>query len=221
MNEEEVIQYLSTTPDFFARHTELLESMSLPHPVSGKVVSLLEYQVALLRQSTADYKAQFERLVQVARENEETMQKSRRLVLASLACDSLDDFVGVIDDLVRNDFGLSHHTLLLYDESIDSSIRTHRLSENESILSNTSSFQACYCGALPENEMRFLFPDDWAEMESVAVLPLQSRSGGDVKSCGVLVLGAESKVAFDQGKGTLFLQYLADLLSAILLRLIP
>jgi uncharacterized protein YigA (DUF484 family) len=36
-----------------------------------------------------------------------------------------------------------------------------------------------------------------------------------------LVLGAKSESAFNKDKGAMFLQYIADLLSAILLRLLP
>ncbi|PYF77960.1 MULTISPECIES: DUF484 family protein [Marinomonas] len=221
MSEDDVVQYLSQKPDFFSRHTDLLESLTLPHPVNGKVISLLEYQVNLLRKTTADYRSQFERLVEVARDNEATMQKSRRLVLAGLNCSSLDDLAVVIDDMVRDDFEVSHHALILYGEFPDSAIRTHQLVEDDAFLSHTAGFSDCFCGVLPANEMNYLFADDASSIKSVAVLPLLSRAGGEIKRCGVLVLGAESKSAFDKEKGALFLQYVADLLSAILLRLLP
>jgi len=221
MSEEEVIQYLSKTPDFFVRHADLLESLTLPHPVSGKVVSLLEYQVNLLRKTTAEYRGQFERLVDVARENESTLQKSRRLVLAGLDCESLDDFAVVVGDMVRDDFDVSHHALVLYGDYPDSAVRSHILTEEDVLLSHASGFSECFCGMLPANEMRYLFSSDIDSIGSVAVLPLLSRAGGDVNKCGVLVLGAESKIAFDEERGTLFLQHIADLLSAMLLRLQP
>ncbi|ETX09528.1 hypothetical protein MUS1_08510 [Marinomonas ushuaiensis DSM 15871] len=221
MSEEEVIQYLSNTPDFFVRHADLLESLTLPHPVSGKVVSLLEYQVNQLRKTTAEYRGQFERLIDVARENESTLQKSRRLVLAGLGCESLDDFSVIVGDMVRDDFDVSHHALVLYGSYPDSAVRSHILTEDDVLLSHASGFSECFCGMLPANEMQYLFPDDVDAISSVAVLPLLSRAGGDTKRCGVLVLGAENKAAFDKEKGTMFLQHIADLLSAMLLRLQP
>ncbi|NLQ19007.1 DUF484 family protein [Marinomonas sp. M1K-6] len=221
MNEEEVVQYLSTSADFFVRHADLLESLTLPHPVNGKVISLLEYQVDLLRKSTADYRGQFERLVEVARENEAIMQKSQRLVLAGLTCCSLDDLAVVIDDMVRDDFDVSHHALILYGEFPNSAVRTHTLREDDLFLSHAAGFTECFCGQLPANEMRFIFSENADAIGSVAVLPLLSREGGDIRKCGVLILGAKSQSAFGKEKGTMFLQYLADLLSAILLRLLP
>ncbi|QUX96993.1 DUF484 domain-containing protein [Marinomonas sp. CT5] len=221
MSEEEVVQYLSDKPDFFSRHADLLESLTLPHPVNGKVISLLEYQVNLLRKTTEDYRGQFERLVEVARENESTMQKSRRLVLAGLTCSSLDDFAVVVDDMVRDDFEVTQHALILFGDVGDSAVRSHELVEEDAFLSHVAGFSECFCGVIPKHEMSYLFSENASTVCSVAVLPLLSREGGEVKKCGVLVLGSESESAFDKEKGTMFLQYLADLLSAILLRLLP
>ncbi|MBR7889995.1 DUF484 family protein [Marinomonas sp. A79] len=221
MSEEEIVQYLSNTPDFFTRHADLLESMTLPHPVSGNVISLLEYQVTTLRQSTSAYRSQFERLVEVARENELTMQKSRRLVLAGLTCSTLDDLAVVISDMVRDDFDASFHAFVLYDHAYDSAVRVHHRTEDHDALARVIQHDDCYCGRLSDTEMQYLFAENASAVNSVAVLPLVSREGGDIQKYGVLVLGASTEHAFDQEKGTLFLQYLADLLSAILLRLIP
>ncbi|TYL48625.1 DUF484 family protein [Marinomonas sp. IMCC 4694] len=221
MSEEEVIQYLSSTPDFFTRHADVLEGLTLPHPINAKVVSLLEYQVTILRQKNASYKAEFEHLVDVARENASTLQKSRRLVLAGLSCVSLEDFAVVIDDIVREDFAVPHHALILYSDKVESSVRTHQLVKEGDLLAHTVGFIDCFCGMLPANELDILFPQSGESIRSVAVLPLLSREGGEIKKRGVLVLGANAEATFGKSKGVLFLQYLADLLSAILLRLMP
>lgn len=220
MKEEEVIQYLSNSPDFFVKHTELLEGLTLPHPASGKAISLLEYQVAQLRKSTASYRNEFERLVEVARENESTMKKSRRLVLASLACESLDDFAVVVDDMIRDDFAIPYHTLVLFDDYPDCAIRTHFLTEEDLVLPQTAGFKECYCGELPEEELAFLFADDADKVKSIAVLPLLSSQSDSEQALGVLVLASDKVLAFHHEKGAMFLQYIADLLSAILTRLV-
>lgn len=232
MNETKVVEHLLSDPDFFLRHPDLLEQLTLPHPVNGKVISLLEYQVCLLRESANKYRGQFERLVDVARENEATMHKSQRLVLAGLTCTSLDDLSAVVDDMVRRDFGVPYHTLILYDHqdeqdavkrslSNSTSVRCLSLSDMTKAAPKTVSFTECFRGTLPNSEQAFLFPDKEAMIRSVAVLPLLSREGGELKQCGVLVLGSDLKSAFAEDKGVVFLQYLADLLSAIVLRLLP
>ncbi len=221
MSEEEIIQYLSSTPDFFVRNAEVLDGLTIPHPVNGRAISLLEYQVNQLRKSTAEYRGQFERLVEVARENESTMQKSRRLILAGLNCRSLDDLVVAVDDMVRDDFEVSFHTLILFGDHQDSSIKGHNLEVDKGLMPFTMNLDECFCGILPENEMSYLFAENAGKVNSVAVLPLLSRAGGDIEKRGLLILGSDKTTAFDQAKGTFFLQHLADLLSAILLRLTP
>lgn len=220
MSEEDVIQYLLSTPDFFARHPDVLECLSLPHPINGKVISLLEYQVNLLRKSTAGYRREFERLVEIARENESTMQKSRRLVLAGLTCKSLDDFAVVVDDMVRDDFGVSYHSLMLFHEYTDCSIPWCSLESAQKQLSYVFSKTKSDCGPLPETELSFLFSQNAKNIRSTAILPLLSREDDEPRWYGVLALGASSKTAFDRDKGDLFIQYIADLLSAIMLRLV-
>ncbi|BFM49400.1 DUF484 family protein [Marinomonas sp. THO17] len=221
MSEEEVIQYLVSTPDFFVRNAEILDDLTIPHPVNGRAISLLEYQVDHMRKSTAQYRSQFERLVEVARENESTMQKSRRLILAGLNCRSLDDLAVAVDDMVRDDFEVSFHTLLLFGEHPDSAVRSLSLNEADNRIPFTIKMTDCYCGILPAAEMAYLLDDHAELIQSVAVLPLLSRAGGELKKRGVLVLGSEKATAFDKDKGTFFLQHLADLLSALLLRLVP
>lgn len=221
MSEEEIIQYLSNTPDFFVRNADVLDGLTIPHPVNGRAISLLEYQVNHLRKSTAEYRGQFERLVDVARENESTMQKSRRLILAGLNCRSLDDLAVAVDDMVRVDFDVAFHTLILFGDHQDCSIKCHNLDVDQGLMPFTMNLDESFCGILPEKEMAYLFTEEAGQVNSVAVLPLLSRAGGDIKKRGLLVLGSDKATTFDQQKGTFFLQHLADLLSAILLRLTP
>ena len=47
--EEQVIVYLRNHPDFFQQHAHLLSELRLPHE-SGSAVSLVERQVAILRE---------------------------------------------------------------------------------------------------------------------------------------------------------------------------
>jgi len=221
MKEEEVAQYLLDNPEFFVQHSDVLEKLTLPHPINGKVISLLEYQVVTLRNSAKRYQGQFEKLIDVARENESTMQKSRRLILAGLTCETVEDLSIVVSDMVRDDFAIAHHALVLFADLPDSSVRTHQITENDPLLAHTAGLSECFCGVLPKNEMKYLFSDDAEKIRSVAVLPLLSRVGGVVDKRAVLVLGSEQESAFDKGKGMFFLQHLADSLSAILLRLLP
>lgn len=222
MTEEEVIHYLKTTPDFFERNPALLEELTIPHPVHGGAISLLERQVSLLRKSTADYRGEFERLVAIARENESIMKKSRRLILKCLSCETLDDFAAAVEEVMREDFGINTMSLVLFsDDELDTSVRTASWQDSESILKEMLVQSGCYCGVLSVAESEFLFESQSDSVMSSAIMPLASHEGGQVAYHGVLALGSNRLNHFDKEKGSLFLDYLSDLLSALLLRLLP
>ena len=219
MNEAEVIQYLSSKPDFFVKNPELLESLTLPHPVHGGVISLLEYQVALLRKSTSDYRREFDRLIEVARENEAIMQKTRRFILSGLDCVSLDDFAVVVDDMVRDDFAASCHALVLFDDDYDCAIRRCSTDDLEAHLASIARMKQSACGVLSRKELVYLFQNDATNIKSHAVMPIMSLHEGEKHIIGVLALGAASKETFAKKKENLFLEHIAELLNVLIQRL--
>ncbi|TDO96491.1 DUF484 family protein [Marinomonas balearica] len=221
MKDEDVVDYLKSTPDFFVRNASLLEALTVPHPVHGGAISLLERQVQLLRKTSEDHRSQFDILVNVARENEATMKKSRRVVVNGLGCETLDDFAAMIDDVIREEFDIPLRSLILFsDTNINSSVRTSTWEDAGELLKEMLSKGGCYCGVLSVKESNFLFPANSDEVMSSAVLPLISRENGQIHYHGVLALGSRRLNDFDKEKGALFLDYLSDLLSAILMRLL-
>ncbi|EAQ64763.1 hypothetical protein MED121_23479 [Marinomonas sp. MED121] len=223
MTEANVIEFLKANPKFFHEHLDLLEMMDVPHALeANNTVSLIERQVFLLRKSAEDYKSQFERLVHVARENEAIMHKSRRLVLASMGCASLDEFAIMLDDAMRDDFNIKLHSLVLFsDLPLDTNIRVTAMADAEPVLKEVLLKTGCYCGALSVAEAKYLFEDKADQVMSSAVLPLVSHYQGADKYIGMLALGSDELEKFKQEKGVLFLEYLSDILSAILIRLLP
>ncbi|MGO3345269.1 MAG: DUF484 family protein [Marinomonas sp.] len=219
MNEAEVIKYLSHKPDFFVKNPELLESLTLPHPVHGRAISLLEYQVDLLKKSTADYRREFERLVNVARENEAIMQKTRRLILAGLECTTLDELAVVIDDMVRDDLAAAYHSLVLFGDNQGSAIRCCSTEDVSKYLASASRVKKSACGTLSKKALGYFFQDDVSEVRSHAVLPITYLYDNKKYTAGMLVLGATSEKVFSTEREILFLEYTAELLSVLIQRL--
>ena len=50
ITEDDIANYLANTPDFFARHAELLASVQLSSPHGNRAVSLQERQAEMLRE---------------------------------------------------------------------------------------------------------------------------------------------------------------------------
>src|SRR5262245_9853300 len=76
----EVIEFLRANPTFLDQHPQLLSQLTIPH-ASGDAVSLLERQVAVLREDNSRLKRQFDELIRHARHNEQLTQRIHALVL--------------------------------------------------------------------------------------------------------------------------------------------
>ena len=77
--EEAIADYLRSHPDFFERHSTLLLALELPHRTGGAAISLVERQVAMLRQRNAQLERQFKDLVAVAKLNDALVEKIHQL----------------------------------------------------------------------------------------------------------------------------------------------
>jgi hypothetical protein len=83
LSEQSIHDYLVAHPDFFERHSTLLSSLNLPH-ASGGAVSLVERQVAVLRQKDLKLERQLKELIEVARANDLLGAKIHELTMQLL-----------------------------------------------------------------------------------------------------------------------------------------
>lgn len=221
MNEKEVAEFLRRHTTFFHGHLDLLEELSVPHPVdSDKVVSLLERQVGLLRSSTEEYKQQFKSLVQAARDNSVIVHRSKKIVSASMDCDSVDDFLAILDDIMRNDFSIQHHSILLFSETfLDINVPVSSLSEARAEFKIAFSGKQKYYKSLTDKEKNYLFSGKSFEAQSFAAFPLIYHYQGRECYLGLFALASEDENYFYDNKTRLSLDYFSELLSLILIRL--
>ncbi|QKT03711.1 DUF484 family protein [Ectothiorhodospiraceae bacterium 2226] len=84
IGDKEVVRYLRQTPDFFARHSELLTELTLPHAVNGKAVSLIEHQVAILQEQRTELKRRLDGLLAIAAENDRLHSRLHEFTLLLL-----------------------------------------------------------------------------------------------------------------------------------------
>lgn len=221
MKESEVVRFLEEHPDFFHEHLELLEKLSVPHPLnSAKTVSLIERQVHLLRTSTASYKQEFQRLVQAARENESIILRSKKIISAGMSCSTLDDFAILLDDVMRKDFMIESYALTLFSEQgLDTNIPVCSLAGLTPSLKDKMIRTDHYFDSLSTIELQSLFPNGVDNAKVFAIFPLLYRHQGIDHYLGVLALSSEDECRFQREKNTLSLEYFSDLLSSILIRL--
>ena len=65
-----VAEWLAGHPDFFERHPELLEALSVPHLLPPGVASLVERQVLLLRARETATRRKLAQLIEIARDGD-------------------------------------------------------------------------------------------------------------------------------------------------------
>ncbi len=214
----QVEDYLAAHPDFFCSRDELLNKLRIPHQ-RGDTISLVERQVALLRDRNNNMHGRLNELLGIARDNDRLFERTRRLVLSVLEAETLDALTDAVDDSLSHDFKIDYLSQILIADSKFSSrlpcytkdVVCHRVGVDDLLDSNR-----VICGKLRERELKFLFPESWKMVHSTAVVPLYYK-----RPLGLLAVGSGKEGDFRAGSGTLFLNFIAEVMARSLSAFIP
>jgi len=219
IGEKGVANYLRSHPNFFEDKPSLLSDLRVPHQ-TGSAVSLVERQVATLRESNENRQAQLDGLIQIARDNDRLNSHLHQLTLQLMEAGELDVLLTIISDRLKNDFDadlVSVH-LLCPPVSEANSSRSEFVADVDvfnrlfkSVLKGAKGGARPYCGRLKAEQLQFLFADRSEDVGSSALLPL--GSGG---SLGLLAIGSLDRNRFTIGTDTHFLARMAEIMSAAL-----
>ncbi|HIO91854.1 MAG TPA: DUF484 family protein [Leucothrix mucor] len=214
LGEDEIAAYLYQHPDFFQRHTELLEKQQIPHHNTGSTTSLIERQVAVLRDKNNHLEEQLNGLLRAARSNEQIVIRLQHLTLELLRAENLDDMINICQDVLRSDFNADFVSIRLIKKNArkKSQANLHFIKSSDDILTQFDKlFESGkpVCGKLSSQQQKFLFSAHVDEVNSVALLPLQAST-----NLGILALGSQDESRFHPGMGTVFIGHLAELISA-------
>ena len=218
VSDEQVEIYLAANPDFFRTRDELLGQLRIPHQ-RGDTISLVERQVALLRERNNNMRERLNDLLSVARDNDRLFERTRRLVLSILEADKLDEVVDAVDESLSHDFGIDFVSQILVADTPFSSrlpcyskdVVTSNVGIEDLLESNHT-----ICGKLRDRELKFLFQENWKMVRSSAVVPLYYN-----RPLGVLAVGSRKEDDFRAGSGTMFLSFIAEIVSRAIEPLIP
>lgn len=214
----DVEAYLHRHPDFFQGRDELIRALTLPHPTGG-AISLVERQVALLREETQRYRTQLQELVQIARYNDELIARLQQLTVKLMDCAALDEVLALLESALRQDFHADAATLRLFTaEAAAFDAGAHAFLNVAAIERDalTPSLQEVLdagrpaCGRLPNEQLVQLFPTTAGEIGSAALLPL--AGGADIPPVGLLAIGSRSAERFTPEMGTTYLNYMNELI---------
>jgi len=213
LGEQGVADYLRQHPSFFEDKPTLLADLRVPH-TAGTAVSLVERQVAVLREGNASLQDQLESLLQVARENDKLNALLHTFTLRIIESDSLETLLQLIDKQLRLSFSADlvsvrllacteDAALLSRDEFPDDADALCGLFRRE--LSGSKPF----CGQLSNEQLAALFGEQAESVASSALLPLGSRG-----AYGLLVIGSYERDRYHAGIDTAFLKNLSEVVSA-------
>ena len=215
--EDAIADYLREHPDFFDRHPNLLEDLIIPHSCGG-AVSLVEYQVSVLRDQVHEMRRRIQSLANKARDNEALSQRLHQLTLSLVECARLDEILTSLYQAMGEDFEAEFAAIRLFAEPVSKADQglgefVGAGSEGRELFAQALASSKPLCGHIKESQLGFLFPEHAGEIASGALLPL-----GDRERFGVLAIGSRDAQRFHPGMGTIFLRQLGEIVSRILAR---
>ncbi|HCJ29039.1 MAG TPA: DUF484 domain-containing protein [Pseudomonas sp.] len=206
---ETVAAYLRAHPEFFVDHDELIPELRIPH-LPGGAVSLVERQVKLLRERNIEMRHRLSQLMDMARDNDRLFDKTRRLVLDLLDANSLEEIIGAVDESLRHEFQVPYVSLILFSESPLPVGRSVTAAEAQQAIGGLLGTGKTVCGVLRPHELAFLFGEEESSgIGSAAVVALNQQQG-------ILAIGSQDPQHYKSSLGTLFLGYIAEVLTRVL-----
>ncbi len=213
-DEDQVVDYLISNPDFFLRHSTLLNDLQVPHEAGG-AVSLIERQVTVLREKNEHFQNKLREMVDAVHDNQRLHVSLHRLSVSLLEADGIDDMIGIVDDELRHKLGTDFVYFRLHSESaltVDESQSHTYISSDDPLLELFAPVlkkQRIHCGRLSEAQLEKLFLEDALEVRSAAVIPVEVPG-----IRGIIGLGSRDEHRYHPGMGTDFLGRLAELITA-------
>ena len=231
IEEQHVVEFLRTQPEFFTRHPDVLMDMALHH-ASGTAISLIERQVVNLREHNRHLKGQLHDLVKIARDNDRLSERMHRLVLSLMDCTTLQDvFIGIYDSL-RNDFHADAVVMRLMakPKAAINAINDNGATDNGVLFvdKDDTAWDAFkgflknakpVCGHLGTTQINALFGDQASSVASAALIPLSGIPGTGTGAdhlripAGIVAIGSYDTEHFHHGMGTHFLSQMGEIIS--------
>jgi uncharacterized protein YigA (DUF484 family) len=212
--EQELVRdYLTKNPDFFEQNSDIFEVINISHD-SGKAISLVERQIGIMRERNSKMITQIDQMQAAAKENALLMEKTNRLVLNLVQANDLNSLGKALTVSLKSDFSTEFFSLTLINK--DPAVTKNAVnfvSENEakSIIGNILSAKKAICGKRKHEEISLLFGNQAEEIGSVLALPLRTTN-----TFGVLALGHSDPEFYTKEIGTVFIDYIGDLLSELI-----
>jgi uncharacterized protein YigA (DUF484 family) len=217
-SESDIAAYLSSHPDFFERHLPLLRRLQIPHPAGAATVSLVERQVAVLRQRNDELERQLTELFDVAKANNALVDNIHKLAIVFIKQRGIAARLESLESALREDFGAERAVLVLFSDTARTEATrpgfVKTVARDDPALKSFSTFlksARARCGPLRDIQKAFLFEHESDSIGSAAMVPI----GAGVKH-GFLTVGSKDANQFHPGQRVDFLGRLGELIALAL-----
>lgn len=215
LEEKTVADYLRDNPEFFQNNVSLLASLQIPHAISP-AVSLVEYQVKVLRDQNSQLKRKLMDLVQVARDNNRLNERMHQLTLGLIKATTLEALLDTLRENLLGEFKADTVIMRLAGMT-EAQTRECGIDYYDPDAAELQHFDAFLktsrpqCGRFKREQLQYLFGDQTQAIESAALIPL-----GHHCKLGLMAIGSQEASRFHPGMGTLFLTHLGELMVLLL-----
>lgn len=221
ITEDDIANYLANSPDFFERHAQLLAAVQLTSPHGNRAVSLQERQAEMLREKIKALEHRIMDMVRHGNENTVIADRIYRWARTLFLVQSGRALPATLVAELQSQFLIPQVALKMWEVDERYAGEPFALGVSEDAKSFASSLTQPYCGVNSGFEA-VTWLDEPATAMSVALVPLRAGAiNSPAPAFGMLVLASPDAQRFQSGMGTDFLERIAELGSAALMRLRP
>lgn len=206
--EKVVVDYLCNHPDFFKRNGELLAELHIPHQAGSNAVSLIERQVAKLRDKNLALRLQLQDLLEIARDNDQLNQRLHDLTLSLLGVDSREGMIELLTKVLHDDFAADAVFVHLFES--ESAGGEEIVGEWDDLVKHVND-STVRCGSLPAEYLGLLFGEMAESIGSVALVSLGTH--------GMLAIGSHDEERFHEHIATDYLSRIGEVIAGMLRRM--
>jgi uncharacterized protein YigA (DUF484 family) len=219
ITEDDIAHYLGNTPDFFARHAELLAAVQLSSPHGHRAVSLQERQAELLREKIKLLEQRMMDMLRNGNDNLLLQDKIVRWASALLKSTDPSALPVQIASEIASQFAVPQVGLRVWGVAPTFADHPFAQGVSDDAKGFASALAEPFCGLNTGFEAVQWLPEPGA-VTSLALIALRNGPAGEANPAfGMLVLASGDPQRFASGMGTDFLARIGQLASAALARL--
>jgi hypothetical protein len=210
ISDHDIINHLQNDTDFFIRHPEQLLAITVNNR-NGKVASLINHQVNVLKERNQQLKDRLSEMIQYAEYNEKIMAQIFELTLRLSQISHVANVTKFFSAFVKKAFDCKMVRIIVpvYDK-LNSNSSVLCIENEELFLSLFNGFMKSnrpICGRLKADKLKFVFDKKADTIGSSVMLPI-----GENAQKGILIFASEQESRFHPDMSTDLLMRLAQIL---------